>query len=155
MRRKKEYTGHEKDAPIVTNARGGKQSYTTYAYHLVDAVAMQELARVMAEGARRYAPDNWRLITIEDHLNHMMMHVYAYLAGDTQDDHLEHVLTRAMFVVALHKRPHYLGKAQKPRRFKSVIDVCKALSGENYLNMITKRLRRKHDGRKDVRSKSK
>lgn len=113
MKKYGNFTGHEKNAPIITNKNGGKQSYTKYAFHLVDPVSMQELAKVMSDGALRYSRDNWRLIPLEEHLNHLLMHVYAYLAGDKQDDHLEHVLARAMFAVALHKRPKYLGHVKK------------------------------------------
>ena len=29
--------------------------------------------------------------------NHAIQHLYAYLAGDTSDDHLAHAILRAMF----------------------------------------------------------
>ena len=30
-------------------------------------------------------------------MNHAVQHLYAYLAGDTSDDHLAHAILRAMF----------------------------------------------------------
>lgn len=89
------------DAPMVTNDQGGKQSQTLYRFDLVDPVAMFEMCRVLQKGAEKYGEDNWRQIPVRDHLNHLLIHVYAYLAGDTQDDHLSHALCRAMFAVAL------------------------------------------------------
>ena len=95
--------GVGKDAPITTNERGGGQSYIPFRFDLLDGKALSGLARVLAEGAEKYAPNNWRLIPLQDHLNHAMMHIFAYLAEDTQDEHLEHALTRLMFAVAQEK----------------------------------------------------
>jgi len=110
------YTGLEKDAPVVVNKRGGEQSYTAFAYHLLDPVAIQELAKVMSYGERKgYKRDNWRLLSIDDHLNHTMMHLMAFMAGDKQDNHLEHAFTRMMFALAVHKRPRFLGHVDKKK----------------------------------------
>jgi hypothetical protein len=118
----KGFTGLEKDAPIVTNERGGVSSGTAFAYHLIDPVALQELAKVMRYGEQKgYLRDNWRLLSIEDHLNHTIMHIMAHQAGDKQDDHLEHAFTRMMMAVAIKHRPDYLGCLGKQKR----LVVCK------------------------------
>lgn len=92
--------GVGKDAPTVENERGGKQAHTPYAFHLMDAKALLALAKVMEEGAAKYTRDNWRKISREDHLNHAVIHIMAYWAGDRQDDHLEHAFTRLMMALA-------------------------------------------------------
>lgn len=91
------------DAPTVVNEHGGKQSQVLYRFDLVDPIAMFEMCRVLQKGAEKYGEDNWKNISIRDHLNHLLIHVYAYLAGDTQDDHLSHALCRAMMAVAVDK----------------------------------------------------
>ena len=91
------------DAPIVTNAKGGEQSACPYAFHLLDGDAMFRLASILAYGAERYEPNNWRRIDLKDHLNHALQHIMAYLAGDTQDDHLGHAFCRMMFVIAMEE----------------------------------------------------
>jgi len=91
------------EAPTVINDQGGKQSKVLYRFDLADPHAMFEMCRVLREGAEKYGDDNWRNIPVRDHLNHLLIHVYAYLAGDRQDDHLAHALCRAMFAVALEK----------------------------------------------------
>lgn len=91
------------EAPTVTNENGGKQSKILYRFDLADPIAMFEMCRVLHEGAEKYGEDNWRNIPVRDHLNHLLIHVYAYLAGDRQDDHLTHALCRAMFAVALSR----------------------------------------------------
>lgn len=89
------------DAPTATNEAGGKQSHIPVRFDLIDAKAMFAMAAVLHEGAEKYGENNWRLISVEDHLNHMIMHAYAYLAGDTTDDHLSHALCRATFALAV------------------------------------------------------
>lgn len=85
------------DAPLTTNSKGGSQSDIPVRFDLIDAKAMFEMAKVLDYGARKYGANNWRLISIEDHLNHLLMHTFAYLSGDTSDDHLSHILCRATF----------------------------------------------------------
>jgi hypothetical protein len=92
--------GVSPDAPIVTNEKGGKQSESQYAFHMIDPEAIMDLAGVLAYGAKRYARDNWRKIPAEEHMNHMMIHWYAWLAGDKQDNHLGHFFCRAMMAYA-------------------------------------------------------
>jgi hypothetical protein len=62
---------------------------------------MFALAKVMYNGAKKYEKDNWRGLTLEDHLNHALAHIYAHLAGDAQDDHLEHAFCRLMMAVGV------------------------------------------------------
>jgi hypothetical protein len=64
---------------------------------LLDGPAVFSMAKVLAEGAAKYGAENWRQIDVRDHLNHLIIHAYAYLAGDESDDHLSHVMCRAMF----------------------------------------------------------
>lgn len=85
------------DAETVTNDKGGAQSHVPYRMDLIDAPAQFSMAKVLAEGAVKYGEDNWRDIPVRDHLNHLIIHAYAYLAGDTSDEHLSHVMCRAMF----------------------------------------------------------
>jgi hypothetical protein len=59
------------------------------------------MAEVLDHGAKKYGANNWRLIPVEDHLNHLLMHVYAFLAGDRSDDHLSHALCRATFALGV------------------------------------------------------
>jgi hypothetical protein len=89
--------GVSKEEPIIINENGGGQSRSLYRFDLLDPKALFEAAKVLKEGADKYGSENWRLISIDDHLNHMLIHAYAYLAGDKTDDHLSHILCRALF----------------------------------------------------------
>ena len=61
------------------------------------------IAKVLQYGADRYAPNNWRLIPQEEHINHALIHIVAHLAGDTQDEHIDHALCRLMMAYATDK----------------------------------------------------
>ena len=61
------------------------------------------ISKVLKEGADKYEANNWRLIPSEAHLSHALTHYLAFLAGDTQDDHLAHFLCRLMMVYATPK----------------------------------------------------
>ena len=89
------------DAPITTNEYGGSQSDVPVRFDLIDAKALFEMAKVLDHGAKKYGANNWRRIPVDDHLNHLLMHVYAYLAGDRSDDHLSHALCRATFALGV------------------------------------------------------
>lgn len=106
--------GVGKDAPTTVNAAGGKQSDSPYRCDLLPAQAVLAVAAVLKHGADKYGPNNWRAIPIGDNLNHALTHVLAYLAGDTQDDHLEHAACRILFALDLKRGagvPHPEGGA--------------------------------------------
>ncbi len=89
------------DVERHTNEKGGSQSNVPVRFDLADGKAMFAMAKVLHEGAVKYGADNWRLIDIESHLNHLIMHAYAWLAGDRTDEHLSHIMCRAMFAQAV------------------------------------------------------
>lgn len=93
------YQGVTDDAPVVMNERGAKQSAVAGRFDLIPPIAMFELAQVMEYGARKYSPRNWEGISVDDHLNHALQHIFAYMAGDRSDNHLSHLLARSAMVV--------------------------------------------------------
>jgi hypothetical protein len=62
------------------------------------------VAGVLAEGAPKYGEWNWLGIPTADHLNHALVHVYAHLAGDAQDDHLGHAACRLLMALEIALR---------------------------------------------------
>lgn len=58
------------------------------------------ISKVLQEGQERYAPNNWRLIPQEEHINHALIHLFAAELGDTQDNHIDHALCRLMMAYA-------------------------------------------------------
>jgi len=86
-----------RNAPTEYNEKGGAQSSVPVRFDLVDGKAMFAMTAVLHEGACKYGANNWRKIDIEAHLNHLIMHAYAWLSGDRSDEHLSHIMCRAMF----------------------------------------------------------
>ena len=83
--------------PNAPMAASGNQSDLQHRFDLVDGPAMYEMTNVLYKGALKYGENNWRNIPVEDHLNHLIAHVYAYLAGNRDDRHLANIMCRAMF----------------------------------------------------------
>lgn len=58
-------------------------------------------ATVAKYGAEKYGEDfyhrNYTKIPPEEHINHAIQHLYAFLAGDESDNHLGHAIVRSMF----------------------------------------------------------
>lgn len=73
------------------------QSHLQHRFDLVDGQAMFEMTHVLYEVAKKYGSESWRSISVEDHLNHLISHAYAYLAGNRDDQHLANIMCRAMF----------------------------------------------------------
>lgn len=101
--------GVGRDAPTVVNEAGGRQSAVKHRCDLLPALATLSVAKVLAEGAEKYGEENWRLIPAKEHLNHALVHLFAHLQGDTQDEHLPHAACRVFF--ALDKWLEGEGKA--------------------------------------------
>ena len=103
-----EILGVEPDAPVVENENGGKQSDTPYGFHLLPMSALFDAARVAKYGADKYGETfekrNYIKIDAKEHVNHALQHLCAYLAGDTQDDHLGHAIVRCMFAFDVEER---------------------------------------------------
>ena len=104
--------GVEPDAEVIENAQGGKQSDTPYGFHLLPISALFDAAKVAKYGADKYGETferrNYTKISTNDHLNHAIQHIYAFLAGDKQDDHLGHAIVRLMFAYDTNERANHI-----------------------------------------------
>ncbi len=93
--------GVSPDAVVVTNEKGGQQSKSEYAFHLIDDEAILAIAERLQYGQDRgYERDNWRKIPAEEHWNHMLIHWFAWKHLDKSDDHLKGFICRAMMAFA-------------------------------------------------------
>lgn len=60
-------------------------------YDLISPYGLARLAATYAEGADKYGGDNWRKgLPWSNILNHLIMHVESWKAGDRTEDHLAH-----------------------------------------------------------------
>lgn len=86
---------------VATNKYGGRQSKMEHRFDLISPTAIMKLAHVLEYGSRRYGVDNWKVIEVNDHLNHALFHIYAYLAQDSKEDHLSHAFARVMMAIEI------------------------------------------------------
>jgi hypothetical protein len=63
---------------------------------LMPGAALLHMAEIMGEGAKTHGENNWLNGSVESHLNKMLIHALAYMAGDRTDDHIGHMAWRGM-----------------------------------------------------------
>jgi hypothetical protein len=89
------------DGETVTNEHGGRQSFTLADYSKVPPQALRLLAQCLGFGARKYGADNWKRITIEEHLSHATNHIVEFRCGDRSEPHLVNTFTRVAMALQL------------------------------------------------------
>lgn len=135
------------ESGVDTNEMGGKQSKLEVRFDLIDADAIATIANVLYEGGKKYGKDNWRLIAVEDHINHAINHLFKatnLLDSSNPEDSLEdlsHGATRAIFALAKFLRPDYFGVAANALgsndllvNKKAKLETIKEVSREELLN---------------------
>lgn len=72
---------------------------------LVPTDSLIEIAKVLELGAKKYSPDNWKLVTPHSrYTDAALRHIYAYLMGEKNDpetglSHLAHASACLMFLI--------------------------------------------------------
>jgi len=96
-------------------------------HDLISPLALDELAKVLAVGAKKYEPYNWaKGIKFTRVLGAILRHTYAYLRGESVDpetglSHVAHAMCNCMFLLHYEKmRPEFDDRA-KDAYTKSVI----------------------------------
>lgn len=94
---------------------------------LISPLALDELAKVLGFGAKKYEPYNWaKGIRYTRVLGAILRHVFAYLRGESKDpesglSHIAHAMCGCMFLLHYEKmRPEFDDRAEKAYT-KSVI----------------------------------
>ena len=60
-------------------------------YDLISPIGIERLARTYAEGAAKFGAFNWENgMPVGDLLNHALAHIYKFLGGNRDEDHLAH-----------------------------------------------------------------
>lgn len=78
-------------------------------YSLIPPEVLEALAKVLTYGAKKYGPENWRLVTpTSRYYSALMRHIQAVRQGETIDPesgfpHMWHALTNAAFLTVLWK----------------------------------------------------
>lgn len=101
----------EQLAPVIEHMREGiKFDQDKPRMDLIDPTAMNELAKVLAFGAQKYAAHNWRKGLHKSRLlGAALRHLFAYLGGEDKDpetglSHVAHAMCCCMFLIGLEHR---------------------------------------------------
>ncbi len=81
----------------------GRQTDIGVRFDLVPPRALQKVAEVLHKGALKYGEKNYLKISVVDHINHALNHIYGalYALRKTEDDvaseELSHAICRLLF----------------------------------------------------------
>jgi len=85
--------------PDAPRRADGKASESPYRFDLLQPHALAAVAALAKRGHEKYGI-HWTEYQPNDHLNHAMQHIFAYLAGDKQEgtpsEHLVHAAWRIL-----------------------------------------------------------
>lgn len=69
-------------------------------YDLISPVALRRLAQVLERGAKKYGERNWEKgIPVGRYLDSAIRHIYQYIEGHEDEDHLGHAMWNIMAAI--------------------------------------------------------
>jgi hypothetical protein len=97
---------------LTTNEMGGVQSKLETRCDLLPPLATLAVSHVLSYGAESHGEDNWHAISVKEHLNHAITHIYEFLADDQNpwrktprdENHLDHAACRMMMALEISLR---------------------------------------------------
>lgn len=87
------------EGETITNAKGGKQSFTKAMFSAIPAISLKLLAECLGFGARKYGFDNWKSLSLEENICHALNHLNEYRLGDRSEPHLVNAMARISFAL--------------------------------------------------------
>lgn len=119
------YTMKDNDAGMEIRFGGHKADAGKPPCELLSPIAALGTAQVLAFGAKKYAPNNWRKgLAWMRIIGAIFRHLYAFMAGEdldpeTQLPHVDHVACEVMFLQELYRTRKDLDDRYKPEKKES------------------------------------
>lgn len=90
---------------IIGNGVQRDESSRNTRYDLIPPEAMDALAEVFCEGAKKYDERNWEKgIPVNNCIDHALGHLSGFLKGDTSEPHMEHALCNIAMALTMIRR---------------------------------------------------
>jgi hypothetical protein len=67
-------------------------------YEKLAQIAHDTVLRVMLDGEKDHPTDEWKGLTVKEHIDHIMRHVYDYFTGKQGEDDIGHTMTRCAMI---------------------------------------------------------
>ena len=73
-------------------------------WHLLPFDAVEKIVEIMTYGAKKYKPNNWKLVEPKRYIGALFRHLVAHLKGEEYDEesgylHLAHMACNALFIL--------------------------------------------------------
>ena len=100
-----------------------------YRLDLVPAEGLIRAGVAAAHGAEKYGEHNWQKgMPLSEFINHLLVHIYKYLAGDRTEDHLGHAAWNAMAACTAEERGWTTESLANANPFDTVVSKKDQLS---------------------------
>lgn len=89
--------------PVIKNESGGIQHERPYRSQDLFFKALLAVSNVRYDAVvnKGYPSENYKLIPKDDHIGRALTHIFAYMAGDKTNAHLEHACTRLLMALEM------------------------------------------------------
>jgi hypothetical protein len=67
-------------------------------YEKLAQIAHDTVLQTMLEGEKDHPADEWKKLTIKDHIDHIMRHTYNYFTGKQGEDDIGHMMARGAMI---------------------------------------------------------